>query len=463
MTVPASGLYTRLVSGVAFPLHERLKGHSSVAWRQQLEQSQWLPRAELDALQARKLRAFLVRIGAGVPYYRDLFRQLSFDPQAVTGVADLRALPLLTKAVIRSNTPAMLATGHGPVSRYNTGGSSGEPLVFYIGKDRKSHDVAAKWRATRWWGVDIGDPEAVIWGSPIEHGAQDRVRQWRDRLMRSELLPAFEMSAARVEGFIQALRRQRPRMLFGYPSALAHIARHAAKAGVRLDNLGVRVAFVTSERLYEDQRALISQAFGCPVANGYGGRDAGFIAHECPQGGMHLSAEDIVVETVRPDGSPTAPGEAGEIVVTHLATWDFPFVRYRTGDVGVLDDKVCACGRGLPLLRDLQGRTTDFVVAADGTVMHGLALIYIVRDLPGIAAFKVTQHSRERTQVELVREAGFDPGCAARIVEGFRRRLGPEVQVQVDVVDRIAPEKSGKYRYIVSHALATPPQETAGA
>ena len=165
-------------------------------------------------------------------------------------------------------------------------------------------------------------------------------------------------------------------MLFGYPSSLSLIAQHARQKNVAMNNLGIKVAFVTSEKLYDEQRAIISEVFGCSVANGYGARDAGFIAHQCPSGSLHISAEDIIVETVRPDGIPAAAGEAGEIVVTHMATVDFPFVRYCTGDMGVLSDEPCACGRSLPVLKEVQGRTTDFVVARDGTVMHGLALIY---------------------------------------------------------------------------------------
>lgn len=453
-TSPSPSLYTRVASGVLFPLHERAKGHDSVRVRQRLERSQWLSPQALAAEQLQRLQAFLTEAGQRVPYYRDLFKARGFDPRALTSVRDLAALPLLTKSEIRAHVDELKAQGHGPITRYNTGGSSGEPLVFFIGKGRKSHDVAAKWRATRWWGVDIGDPEAVIWGSPIEHGTQDRIRQLRDGLLRSELLPAFEMSEARLDGFIRTLQRQRPRMLFGYPSALTHIAKHAQRRGIALDGLGVKVAFVTSERLYDDQRQAISKAFACPVANGYGGRDAGFIAHECPQGGMHLTTEDIVVETVDAQGQPTPQGVAGEIVVTHMATIDFPFIRYRTGDVGTLSGATCACGRGLPLLQDLQGRTTDFVVAADGTVMHGLALIYVIRDLPGIRSFKVTQHTRTHTEVQLVPEGTLDASVSPRIVAGFRQRLGPDVSVDVRTVEQIAPEKSGKYRYIVSHALA---------
>ncbi|MBL8342368.1 MAG: phenylacetate--CoA ligase family protein [Rubrivivax sp.] len=453
--IPADGpgLYTRLAAGVLFPLHERLKGHDSVAVLGRLERSQWAGADEIAAEQGARLREFLVQIGARVPYYRELFSRLGFEPHAVHSAADLQRLPLLTKADIRAHAERMKAEGHGPLSRYNTGGSSGQPLVFYIGKARKSHDVAAKWRATRWWGVDIGDREAVVWGSPIEHGAQDRVKALRDALFRSTLLPAFEMSEARLDEFVAWLRRVRPTMLFGYPSALSYIARHAEKRGVRLDTLGVKVAFVTSERLYDEQRELIARVFGCRVANGYGGRDAGFIAHECPAGGMHLSAEDIVVEAVDPEGQPVPPGQPGELVVTELATAEFPFVRYRTGDVGVLDTRRCPCGRGLPLLSELQGRTTDFVVAADGTVMHGLALIYILRDLPGIEGFKVTQETRTLTRVQIVPDRRYDAAMVpTTIVQGFRRRLGAEVDVQVETVAAIAPERSGKYRYIVSHA-----------
>ena len=446
-------VYTRLVAGLVFPLQERLKHHCTVAVREQMETSQWWPAERLREHQLQRLRALLSEAGRAVPYYRNLFARLAFDPALVRGVADLARLPFLDKATIRAHTEALKHPQAAGLARFNTGGSSGEPLVFFIGRERVSHDVAAKWRATRWWGVDIGDPEIVVWGSPIELGAQDRVRQWRDALMRTELLPAFAMSESMLDGFIDRIRRRRPRMLFGYPSALSHIARHARQRGVRMDDLGIRVAFVTSERLYDEQRVAIQQVFGCPVANGYGGRDAGFIAHQCPEGGMHITAEDIVVELVDGEGRPVPAGQPGEIVVTHLATSEFPFIRYRTGDVAMLDDQLCRCGRGLPMLKEIQGRTTDFVVATDGTVLHGLALIYILRDMAGVQGFKVIQDDLQHTTVLLVTDTQFPVDGEQRIVDGFRRRLGPSVQVQVQRVDQIPAEKSGKFRYIVSHVV----------
>lgn len=448
-------LYTALVSGVVFPLQERLKQHTTVAVRREMERSQWLSPGRLQTLQTQRLRSLLSHVGEHVPYYRELFARTGFDPRAVQSPADLQALPFLTKDLIRAHTEALTSAQAEGLARFNTGGSSGAPLIFFIGRERVSHDVAAKWRATRWWGVDIGDVETVVWGSPIELTAQDRVRRLRDALMRTELLPAFEMSDARLDGFVQQIRARRPRMLFGYPSALSRIAAHAQQRGIAMGDLGIQVAFVTSERLYDEQRSAIESVFGCPVANGYGSRDAGFIAHQCPDGGMHITAEDVVLEIVDDIGRVLPPGEAGEIVVTHLATRDFPFIRYRTGDRAVMDDRLCRCGRGLPLLREIHGRATDFVRAQDGTLMHGLALIYTLRDIPGIAEFKVTQESMDLVRVEVVPGPGCDlDSAAARTRRDFQARLGAGVEVRFEPVAAIAAEKSGKYRYVVSKVTA---------
>ncbi|QIB64719.1 phenylacetate--CoA ligase family protein [Kineobactrum salinum] len=444
-------LYQKLVAGLLLPLHEKLKGHDTIAVHNAMEKSQWLSPEQLAQLQLDNLRRFLLRIGSTVPYYEALFARLGFDPAELTSLTDLQRLPLTDKATIRAHTEDLKARGASGLKRFNTGGSSGEPLIFYLGNERVSHDVAAKRRATRWWGVDIGDPEIVVWGSPIELGAQDRVRLLRDRLFRTELLSAFEMSEANLARFVQRIRDCRPAMLFGYPSSLALIADYAREQGVPLDNLGIKVAFVTSERLYDHQRERIEQVFGCPVANGYGGRDAGFIAHACPEGSLHITAEDMVLEIVDGDGTVLPPGESGEIVVTHLFTSEFPFVRYRTGDVGVLGSEPCACGRGLPVLASVEGRATDFVTAADGTVLHGLALIYVLRDIPGVDEFRIVQESLQQTRVEVVATGAVDRSdLAQEIQRQFRQRLGAEVEVPVEYLEAIPREQSGKFRYVVS-------------
>ena len=416
-----------------------------------MEKSQWSSPEQLQEFRIERLRKFLSDCENRVPYYREAFSRLDFQPARIQSLQALQEIPFLTKKIIRDRSDALKSERAIGLSRFNTGGSSGEPLVFWIGRERVSHDVAAKWRATRWWDVDIGDPEIVVWGSPIELGGQDRIRAVRDKMLRTYLLPAFDMSESKLNGFIDQIIARRPKMLFGYPSVLWLIAQQAESSGKVLDNLGIKVAFVTSERLYDHQREKISSIFGCPVANGYGGRDAGFIAHQCPAGGMHITAEDIIVEIVDADGRVLPPGETGEVVVTHMATSDFPFIRYRTGDVAALDEKLCSCGRSLPLLKQIEGRTTDFLVAQDGTIMHGLALVYVVRDVEGIENFKIIQESQDLTRIQIEVNPHFQTSDRKVIAAGVKKRLGEKVEIKIEQLDKIPAEKSGKYRYVVSH------------
>jgi phenylacetate-CoA ligase len=445
-----SALYTKFVAGVLFPLHEKLKKHDTVRIKKQLEKSQWFSKDKIIKNQESRLAQFIKNIYVNVPYYKQIFDQINLSPNDIETVGDLAKLPFLAKEEIKNNFKQLTSNIAGPLQKFNTGGSSGSPLIFLLGNERVSHDVAEKWRATRWWDVDIGDKEIVAWGSPIELNSQDKIKLVRDKLFRSLLIPAFDLNDEKLSGFIQKIREYKPAMLFGYPSVYELIAKYAEKHKICMNDLGIKVVLVTSERLYPHQREKIEAVFGCQVANGYGSRDAGFIAHQCPHGGMHLSAEDIIVEIIDANGNTLPEGESGEIVVTHLGTSDFPFIRYKTGDIAAISKEQCSCGRGLPMLKDIQGRTTDFIVAADGTMMHGLALIYVLREINEVGEFKITQETLLATHVQIVPREGFSDENVEQIISGFKSRLGDKVTINVEVVEKILAEKSGKFRYVIS-------------
>ncbi|MCD4698965.1 MAG: phenylacetate--CoA ligase family protein, partial [Phycisphaerae bacterium] len=337
----------------------------------------------------------------------------------------------------------------GPI-RYNTGGSSGEPLIFYLDKRRQAYDKAARMRTHRWWGVRPAEREAYVWGAPVELNKQDRLKQFRDWLTNELLLSAFDLSEQSVGWFVDRLQRFRPKCIFGYPSSIALMCQLAGQAGLKLTNLPVKVVFSTAEVLYDNQKQIISEAFGgVPVVNGYGSREGGFIAHECPEGRMHITSENVIVEFVK-DGNPVGPGQSGEIVVTHLDNYAMPFIRYRTGDIGRPSDETCPCGRGLEVIEDLTGRSTDFIIAPDGRWVHGLALIYVIRDIPGVGQYQIIQMDMDSICVRIVLENGFPADGHERIRDGITDRLGAEVRVDVEEVSEIAQDPSGKFRYVIS-------------
>lgn len=450
-------LYTAFCSSVLFPLHEWAKGHDTKRVLRSLEHTQWLSPQALEQLRVERLRALLTHAANHTPYYRRRFAEVGFDPARVTSVSDLAALPVLTKAEIRANFNDLLSDDARNVKLSSTTGSTGDPLRFYIGRARISHDVAAKWRATRWWGVDVGDREMVLWSSPIELSAQDRLRRLRDRLLRSRLFPATALTPERLDAIVADIRAYRPKMLFGYPSALTLIAQHAERKGIALNKLGVAVAFCTAERLYPHQRERIARVFGCRVADGYGGRDAGFLAHECPAGGLHITAEDVIVETVDSRGRPVPPGKPGEVVVTHLFSHEFPFVRYKNGDVAVLSDRPCPCGRGLPLIREVQGRSNDLLLGLNGQRVHDTAFATLLRELPGVEQFKIVQEALAFVRLQLVVGPGYDRArTRERMLVAFRHHLGDRVTVEIEEVAAIAPEPTGKYRYVVNKIQESP-------
>lgn len=450
--------YTRLASRFIFPLHEWLKGHDSVRGLKDLEISQWLNVAEFNNLRTRRLSELLCHAQSHVPYYTALFDSLTLSPKTSDPWTILRALPPLTKELIRKNFANLRADNAGKTKVFSTTGSSGDPLRFELSNRRVSRDIAAKWRATRWWDVDIGDKEIVAWSSPIELNKQDRIKVIRDALLRTKLLPAIALEPERLDDFITEIQSFQPAMLFGYPSSLTLVAQRAIDRGIDLSKQGIKVIFVTAERLYPHQRHALEHVFGAKVANGYGGRDAGFIAHECPQGNLHITAEDIIVEIVDDQGNPLPDGTPGQVCITHLHTHEFPFVRYLNGDIATLSDASCPCGRTLPLLQEVQGRTNDFLFAESGAKIHDVAFAMLLRDMLGMRQFKIIQEDLHRVTLQLVITPEFSKEIQKqRIQKSFQHFLGQNTVVDIHYVADIPPEPSGKYRYVVNR-LATSSQ-----
>lgn len=453
-----------LAREVVYPLQELACRRPTFAYLREIERSQWLSPTDLAELQRLRLNALLDAALEHSPWHATRLRAAGLAAAIARGEVqsdDLKRLPTMTKTDARQHIDALVWRGvPGGVFRYNTGGSSGEPLVFYYGRARQAADAAARMRARRWWGVEPGEPEVYLWGAPIELSRTDRVKTVRDRLLNQLVLNAFAMSASRMDAYLEAIAAFRPRCLYGYASSLSLLAAHAMARGRRPRLPTLRVVCTTGEPLYPHQRQLLEETFGVAVANEYGCRDGGFIGHEAPGGQMLAAAEFNWIEVLDPAGLPVAPGTPGELVLTGLVSQAQPFIRYRTGDIVTLSAAPAADGRGLPVIADVSGRSTDFVVREDGTVMHALAVIYVLRALDGVAQFKCIQHTPLDMEVQVVRGERWAEADAARITAGLRARLGERLRVDLRLVDSIPPENSGKHRYVVSHVRVPGPAGT---
>lgn len=442
-----------LVKHVLFPLHERLMQRPTLPYLAELEQSQWLSGEEMQRLQLRKLKQLLQIAVAHCPWHAERIRAAGIAPNAAGTVSleQFRRLPTMNKADATAYRDRLVwKEVPGGAHPYNTGGSSGQPLIFYYGRKRQAADAACRMRAHRWWGVEMGDREVYLWGAPVELNKTDRIKTLRDRLFNQLLLNAFEMSESRMDAYLERIETFDPACIYGYASSLHLLAAHAQRRRRSLHLPGLKVVCTTGDPLFPDYRERIGAVFGVPVANEYGCRDGGLVALESPNGQLLVNSESILLEILDADGTPVAPGEIGEAVLTNLCSDAQPFLRYRTGDMLRRTDEACRAGRGLPVIGEVMGRSTDFIVRPDGTIMHALAVIYVLRAIEGVGEFKIIQRTTDHLEVMVCTGPGWQEDSRRRIVAGLRQRMASEVRVDVHLVGKIAPEASGKHRYVVS-------------
>jgi len=219
----------------------------------------------------------------------------------------------------------------------------------------------------------------------------------------------------------------------------------------------LRAVISTSEPLTEPDRRLFREAFGAPVFNEYGCGELGTIAHECEKGGLHIHCENLLVEILSPDSGVEATG-SGEVVVTELNNLAMPLIRYRLGDFAEMSLDACPCGRTLPTLRNVFGRSYDMIRNRAGQQFHGEFFMYIFEDTRrrdmGVEAFQVVQHDFDHVTVKVVTTPAFGSATEAFVRERIRAGLGQNVDVNFDVVDQIPREKSGKMRLVIG--MSTP-------
>lgn len=418
------------------------------AWRA-LQRTQWKTRDALEAQQWERLCAIVRYAHDHCDYYRELFRQHRIDPDIDSPQA-FRRIPWLTKATIASETDRLIAGGYRKqdLVTARTGGSTGTALQIYFDRRWQEVRTADAMRADGWASWELGMKTAAVWGNPPVPTT------WRDRILsaaieRTIYLDTMNLSPKSMADFVARWRKFRPDIVFGHAHSIFMFAKYVRDQGIR--DLRAKGIVSTSMMLLESERSVIEHVFGCKVTNRYGCEEVGLIACECERHeGMHLNIEHLYIEFLDEHGEPVKPGQEGLIVVTDLYNRGMPLIRYRVEDVGVPSDRECSCGRGLPLMERVTGRTADFLKRRDGSQVAGVSLVErTLTAIPGIEQMQIVQEELEHLTINLVVADRYDASGEAALRRELGSVFGDGVTIDLRYVERLGQERSSKYRFSI--------------
>ena len=381
----------------------------------------------------------------------ELERLMTFAVRHVPHYRKHGAAGLATKDQIRNRPKDFLADTFAPRSliRWSTSGTTGTPLTVYYSRDamRKMWAFVELYRHTA--GVSRADRRGQFTGKAIVPPAQRVGRRifWRrDLANRSLLLSTVHLRADYLPLYAAALERFQPVYLCGYPSAIYLLADFYRQT--RRHALPLEAVLTSAETLSSYQREAIEEAFSTRVFDQYGQAEMQSFWYECEAGRMHAHPLAGVTEILRADGTPTSPGEAGEVVVTGLVNDAMPLIRYRVGDTARFGRERCPCGRGMPVIEEIGGRLDDFVYTRERGVLGRLDPV--LKGVRNIVESQIEQESLDMLRVRFVPASSFCGEDLRMLESNLRARVGKAIHLEFECTDRIPRSANGKFRFVIS-------------
>lgn len=415
-----------------------------------IREARWTPPAHVQQQQLETLNEVLAHARRTVPFYA------ARVPDAPLGsVSELGAIPLLRKADVRAAGRAMVSTETPAAAllEVHTGGTTGTPLTVYCDRHALKRNYAFFARFLESAGLPARARVATFAGRIIVPPGRADAPFWRYNLAGNAMLcSSYHIGPATVARYAEALAQWRPMFIDSYPSSIAPIARHLLHTGDT--RIRPRAIVTSSETLAPPVRAMISEAFGCPVYDHYGAAEMAALITQCSEGAYHANADYGVVEVIK-DGRPVRAGETGEIVATGFINRVMPFIRYATGDLAVRGDSApCACGSPFPKLSEILGREDDVLVTPEGHRVGRLDPIF--KAVSSLTETRIVQDAADHVRVELVCEAALEEAELATLERGLHDRLGPSMRIEFVRLPRLERTSSGKTRSVVNLTGARP-------
>jgi phenylacetate-CoA ligase len=401
---------------------------------------------EMVAFRDRRL-ASIVEFGARtIPLYRDRLRDAGLGPSDVGSLADLSALPILTKAEAQQQAKEFVSADPslGKTHMVHTSGTTGAALRFPVTLRAAQEQWAVWWRFRRWHGIEKGTRCGLFAGRTVVPATQTEPPFWRiNRPGRQLLFSGYHMSEGTLPDYVSEIRRRRPPWLHGYPSLLALLAAHVLEHGV---DLGYQLRWVSTgaENLLPHQAATIERAFGLRPIEHYGLTEGVANISQCELGSMHVDEDFAATEFI-----PLGPDGAHRIVGTNVTNLAAPLLRYDTEDVATIRvESTCSCGRPGRIVERVDGRLEDYVVLRNGARIGRMD--HIFKDMVNIQEAQIRQARRGELTILVVRAGGFGQSDEQELLRETAKRVGPETEVRIEYVRSLPRSSTGKLRFVVS-------------
>lgn len=446
--------------------HPMISAHTTVAWPalpapgvarlaallQQLDASQWWTAEQQRIQQLRQATALLHHAYRQLPFYRDRLAEAGFVPGKPVTPAVWARIPILTRAQLQQAGSALwcdeLPPGHGGTYELSTSGSTGRPV-----KAKGSALVQLLWQAITlrehaWHRRQLSGTLAAIRSVANGVGVYPR---GSGGLLWSQAMkglyqtgPSFTLSiASRTDEQVAWLQRVQPHYLLTYPSALRDLLRYAQEHRITIPRL--RELRTLAELLPAETRRLAREVWGLKIVDMYSTQEAGYLALQCPEyEHYHVQSEAVLLEVLDPAGNPCPPGGVGRVVITPLFNFAMPMIRYEVGDLAEVGSP-CPCGRGLPVLSRILGRTRDMLVYPDGRRGWPLLGDMFYTEIPSIRQFQMVQHAVDDIEIKLVADRRLTAEEEARLAEWLKLRSGHAFPVRVTYHAEIPRGPSGKF------------------
>ncbi len=427
------------------------QGDAVLALQYQFEQSQWWPLEELEREQLRQLREVLDHAARTVPFYTQRLRSAGIASPREVDKASFARLPLLTRRDIQAHEAALMSTArprdHGKLVEHRTGGSTSEPVRVY-GTDLTN----LFWRAHGlrdhlWHRRDFAATLCAI-RSRVEDSVQPGWGPATDPVFVTGPGAVLNIRAP-VERQLEWLQEQKAAYLLTHPTNVGELARLSLARATRLPHL--RQVRTFGEVVSPELRRLCCDAWDVGLVDVYSAEELGYIALECPEREhYHVQSEHLLVEVLDPQGRPCLPGETGRVVVTTLHNFAMPLIRYALGDYAEVGAP-CSCGRGLPVLSRIHGRSRNMFVLPDGRRTWPSTPVIRYADVAPIQQIQIIQHSLTEAEARYVAERELTPSEEQNMVGAIQVGLGHPFRITLTRVREIPRSPSMKFEDFISH------------